>query len=80
MAAANVIGPRIGGRMDRLKLGPFHRRLLALIGAGLFLDGFELYLTAGVLGALTKSGWSNMAYNASFVSATFIGLANVAVR
>ena len=60
--------------MDRLQLGPFHRRLLALIGGGLFLDGFELYLTAGVLGALTKSGWSNMAYNASFVSATFIGM------
>jgi putative MFS transporter len=60
--------------MDRLHLGPFHRRLLALIGAGLFLDGFELYLTAGVLGALTKSGWSNMAYNASFVSMTFIGM------
>ncbi len=51
---------RIGTRMDRLPLGRFHRRLLALIGAGLFLDGFELYLTAGVLGALTRSGWSNM--------------------
>ena len=74
MTMANVLGSRIGARMDRLPLGPFHRRLLALIGAGLFLDGFELYLTAGVLGALTKSGWSSMAYNASFVSATFIGM------
>jgi putative MFS transporter len=73
MTASSAIG-RIGGRMDAIPLGPFHRRLLALIGAGLFLDGFELYITAGVLGALTKSGWSNMAYNASFVSSTFIGM------
>jgi putative MFS transporter len=64
----------VGARMDNLALGPFHRRLLALIGAGLFLDGFELYLTAGVLGALTRSGWSNMASNASFVSMTFVGM------
>jgi len=74
MATLNTQRERIGGRMDRLALGPFHRRLLALIGAGLFLDGFELYLTAGVLDALTRSGWSTMAYNASFVSMTFIGM------
>lgn len=72
--SAQLSAGRIGGRMDRLRLGRFHRRLLALIGAGLFLDGFELYLTAGVLGALTRSGWSNMTYNASFVSSTFIGM------
>jgi len=63
-----------GARLDRLPVGAFHYRLLALIGAGLFLDGFELYLTGGVLGSLTKSGWSTMALNAGFVSATFVGM------
>jgi len=60
--------------MDRLPLGRFHRRLLALIGAGMFLDGFEIYLTAAVLVALVKSGWSDMAHNAAFISLTFLGM------
>lgn len=61
-------------RMDGLALNAFHRRLLALIGAGLFLDGFELYLTAGVLSALVQGNWATMGQSASFVSATFIGM------
>ncbi len=63
-----------GERLDRLPLGSFHNRLLVLVGAGLFLDGFELYLTAAVLGDLTKSGWSTMSLNASFISSTFFGM------
>lgn len=64
----------VGEQMDALRLNSFHRKLLGLIGAGLFLDGFDLYLTAGVLGALVKSGWSNLQMNANFVSVTFIGM------
>lgn len=64
----------VGERLDRVPLGVFHVRLLVLIGAGLFLDGFELYLTAAVLGELTKSGWSTMALNANFISFTFFGM------
>ena len=64
----------VGEQMDMLPLNAFHRKLLGLIGAGLFLDGFDLYLTAGVLGALVKSGWSNLHLNADFVSLTFIGM------
>ena len=63
-----------GARLDALPVGRFHRRMLALIGAGLFLDGFELYLSGGVLGALTRSGWSTMALNAAFVTSTFLGM------
>ena len=37
-------GSAVGPRLDAMPVGRFfHRRLLALIGAGLFLDGFELY-------------------------------------
>lgn len=74
MNTPTQFGSAVGPRLDALSVGPFHRRMLALIGAGLFLDGFELYLTAGVLGALTKSGWSTMSMNAGFVMATFIGM------
>ena len=63
-----------GARLDRLPIAPFHWRLLGLIGAGMFLDGFEVYLGGGVLGALVKDGWSDLAHNAQFISATFAGM------
>lgn len=63
-----------GARLDRLPLSRFHLRILWLIGAGMFFDSFDIYLTGGVLGTLVKSGWSDMSHNASFISATFIGM------
>ena len=64
----------IGQRLDRLPCGPFHKRMLVLIGAGMFFDGFDIYLAAGVLGALVRDGISNVDSNAWFISATFAGM------
>jgi MFS transporter, putative metabolite:H+ symporter len=47
---------------------------MALIGIGMFFDGFDLYLSATVLGATLKSGFSTIGQNAQFVSVTFIGM------
>jgi len=63
-----------GPRMDRLPLAGFHRRVLWLIGAGMFFDSFDIYLAGGVLGALLHSGYSDMAMNATFISMTFVGM------
>lgn len=63
-----------GPRLDRLPISSFHRRILWLIGGGMFLDSFDIYLAGGVLGALVKSGWSTMPLNAAFLSSTFIGM------
>jgi putative MFS transporter len=63
-----------GARLDRLPICAFHWRILALIGAGMFLDAFDIYLAGGVLGALLKEGWSTLQLNATFVSSTFIGM------
>lgn len=63
-----------GARLDRLEFGPFHRRLLLMIGAGMFFDGFDVYMAGGVLGALVKDGVSTLAWNAYFISATFAGM------
>ena len=63
-----------GGRLDRLPISPFHYRVLGLVGAGMFLDAFEIYLAGGVLAALVKSGWSDLAYNGWFISITFAGM------
>ncbi len=39
-------------RLDRLPISGFHKRVLWLIGTGMFLDSFDIYLAGGVLGAL----------------------------
>jgi putative MFS transporter len=63
-----------GARLDRLPLGAFHRRILALIAAGMFFDAFDIYLQGSLLGALVHDGWSTPAINASFLSNTFLGM------
>ncbi|WP_375455284.1 MFS transporter [uncultured Methylobacterium sp.] len=63
-----------GGRLDRLPIGPFHRRIMWLIGIGMFFDGFDIYIAATVLGATLRSGFSTLPQNALFVSSTFVGM------
>ncbi len=67
-------GAAITARLDRLPIGAFHWRLLALIGAGMFFDSFDIYLTGSVLGVLARSGFSTLAQNAQFVSAGLTGM------
>jgi len=61
-------------RLDRLPPSSFHRRILALIGIGMFFDGFDVYVAATVLGATLKSGFSTIQQSAQFVSVTFLGM------
>jgi putative MFS transporter len=63
-----------GARLDRLPISAFHRRIMWLIGIGMFFDGFDIYVAATVLGAMLKGGFSTMGQNAQFVSVTFIGM------
>jgi len=63
-----------GARLDRLPVSSFHRRILTLIGIGMFFDGFDVYVAATVLGATLKSGFSTLEQNAQFVSMTFLGM------
>jgi putative MFS transporter len=63
-----------GARLDRLPISSFHYRIMWLIGAGMFFDGFDIYLAGIVLGATVKSGFSTLAQNGYFVSATFVGM------
>ncbi len=61
-------------RLDRLPILPFHKRLLVMIGAGLFFDAFDIYLANSVLGSLVQTGWSTIELNAVFLSATSFGM------
>lgn len=57
-----------GARLDRLPMSGFHRRIMWLIGVGMFFDGFDIYVASTVLGATLKSGFSTLGENAIFVS------------
>ena len=63
-----------GARLDRLPIGPFHQRLMRLIGLGMFFDGFDIYIAAAVLGVVVRSGFATLAQAGLFVSATFVGM------
>jgi putative MFS transporter len=63
-----------GARLDRLPISSFHRRIMWLIGIGMFFDGFDIYVAATVLGATLRSGFSTLSQNAEFVSVTFLGM------
>ncbi|HEY3597226.1 MAG TPA: MFS transporter [Paraburkholderia sp.] len=63
-----------GARLDRLPMSAFHRRIMWLIGIGMFFDGFDIYVASTVLGATLQSGFSTLSENALFVSLTFLGM------
>jgi MFS transporter, putative metabolite:H+ symporter len=63
-----------GARLDRLPTGSFHRRIFMLVGAGMLLDGYDLYVFTNVLPATAQSGFSTALQNADFISKTFLGM------
>jgi MFS transporter, putative metabolite:H+ symporter len=63
-----------GARLERLPIGAFHRRVLWLVGMGMFFDSFDNTLSGSVLAVLLHSGWSTLQLNSFFMSATFLGL------
>src|SRR4029077_2746497 len=44
-----------GARLDRLPISSFHYRIFVLIGAGMFFDGYDLYVAGGVLAATIQT-------------------------
>ncbi|AQV99231.1 MFS transporter (plasmid) [Cupriavidus necator] len=63
-----------GARLDRLPIGPFHRRVLTLLGLGMFFDSFDNNLSASVLAAMLDGKWSTLEENSLFLSWGYFGL------
>jgi MFS transporter, putative metabolite:H+ symporter len=63
-----------GARLDRLPISPFHYRIFWLVGAGMFFDGYDLYVAGGVLASTINSKFSTAAENLNFISLTFVGM------
>ncbi|MGZ5837409.1 MAG: MFS transporter, partial [Xanthobacteraceae bacterium] len=69
MASTNA-----GARLDRLPISSFHYRIFWLIGAGMFFDGYDLYVGASVLGAMLQEKFATLPDVAWFNSLTYAGL------
>jgi len=63
-----------GARLDRLPISSFHYRIFWLVGAGMFFDGYDLYVAGGVLASLLQSKFSTLPENLQFISLTFVGM------
>ncbi|MGB7079357.1 MAG: MFS transporter, partial [Xanthobacteraceae bacterium] len=73
-ASASVTSVNAGGRLDRLPVSSFHYRIFWLIGAGMFFDGYDLYVAGGVLAATIHTKFSTLPQNLQFLSLTFVGM------
>jgi MFS transporter, putative metabolite:H+ symporter len=63
-----------GARLDRLPISSFHYRIFWLVGAGMFFDGYDLYVAGGVLASTIHSKFSTLPQNLQFISLTFVGM------
>ena len=63
-----------GARLDRLPVSSFHYRIFWLIGAGMFFDGYDIYVASSVLAATTQTKFSTLPQNLQFISLTLVGM------
>jgi putative MFS transporter len=63
-----------GARLDRLPISSFHYRIFWLVGAGMFFDGYDLYVAGSVLASTFQTKFSTIPQNLQFLSITFVGM------
>src|SRR5205085_10238900 len=63
-----------GARLDRLPISSFHYRIFGLVGAGMFFDGYDLYVAGGALAPAIQTKSTTAAQNLQFISLTFVGM------
>src|SRR5471032_2958654 len=63
-----------GARLDRLPISSFHYRIFWLVGAGMFFDGYDLYVAGGVIASTVATKFATPLQIPQFVSLTFVGM------
>jgi MFS transporter, putative metabolite:H+ symporter len=63
-----------GARLDRLPISSFHYRIFWLVGAGMFFDGYDLYIAGGVIASVLQTKFATPPQIPQFVSLTFVGM------
>jgi MFS transporter, putative metabolite:H+ symporter len=74
MATSAAAAANAGARLDRLPISSFHYRIFWLVGAGMFFDGYDLYVAGGVLASTIQTKFSTLPQNLQFLSLTFVGM------
>jgi putative MFS transporter len=64
----------IAARIERLPLGPFHRRFITLVSLGNFFDLYDIFIVAYIGAALQQSGFFSLKQFSIFVAAGFLGM------
>jgi putative MFS transporter len=70
----NNAGTTIAERIERLPLGRFHRRFIALVSLGNFFDLYDIFIVAYIGAALQQSGFLSLRQFTFFVAAGFLGM------
>ena len=68
-----VVSP-IAARIERLPLGNFHRRFIALVSLGTFFDLYDIFVVAYVGPALQQSGFLTLKQFSLLVASGFLGM------
>jgi putative MFS transporter len=64
----------IAERIERLPLGRFHRRFIALVSLGNFFDLYDIFIVAYIGAALQQSRFLSLRQFAFFAAAGFLGM------
>jgi putative MFS transporter len=64
----------IAARIERLPLGKFHRRFIALVSLGTFFDLYDIFIVAYIGAALQQSGFLSLKQFSFFVASGFLGM------
>src|SRR6266852_1540787 len=68
------VSAAIAGRIERLPLGKFHRRFIALVSLGNFFDLYDIFIVAYIGAALQQSGFLSLKQFSLFVASGFLGM------
>ena len=64
----------IAARIERLPLGPFHRRFITLVSLGNFFDLYDIFVVAYIGAALQQSHFLTLPQFTAFVASGFFGM------
>jgi MFS transporter, putative metabolite:H+ symporter len=68
------VSATLAERIERLPLGKFHRRFIALVSLGNFFDLYDIFIVAYIGAALQQSGFLTLRQFTFFVAAGFLGM------